>query len=329
MTAPGSHQICATALLCLAGVCAPVSAHALDLSFPATAELVRTTSAVEGQHPIATGPWTASALPTRDAIPTHDALGLVQEFTWQITGQNITTTSLLTTLRSQIEAQDFTVDFTCFAATCGGFDFRHGLPTGSAPEMYVDLGDFYYLSASSSVSSGDGDTHAALMISRGGATGFVHLALVQPASSAPVPVVQSTRAPDPLDDPAIAGDLTARLVAMGSAPLDDLRFQTGASELSGERYASLSALAAFLADDPAQRVVLVGHTDALGSLSGNIALSQARASAVRRYLTDELAVDPAQIEAQGIGFLAPRAPNSTAEGREANRRVEVVLANPG
>jgi outer membrane protein OmpA-like peptidoglycan-associated protein len=115
----------------------------------------------------------------------------------------------------------------------------------------------------------------------------------------------------------------------GAVPLDDLRFRTGASELSGTAYPSLVALAAFLAENPARRVVLVGHTDAEGGRDSNIALSEARAEAVRRHLIDVLGVNPAQLDAAGIGYLAPRATNETAGGREANRRVEVVLLDGG
>lgn len=308
------------ALLCAALLCPPSQAHALELAFPGTADLANTTDPVDAQHPIATGPWSATGLPTRAAM------GVVQEFTWHITGDDVTTVGLLTSLRDQIEAQGFTIPFICFATTCGGFDFRHALPVGTAPEMHVDLGDFQYLSAISD----DGETQAALMISRGGAIGFVHLALIQPPSEARPPVIQSTRTLDPAAEPdeLPPGDLIAQLITSGSAPLDDLQFQTGASQLSGERYASLTALAAFLAEDASRMVVLVGHTDALGSLSGNIDLSRARAQAVRQFLTAELGVAPAQVEAEGIGYLAPRAANTTPEGREANRRVEVVLANP-
>lgn len=315
MTPTGAFRFGGTALLCLFAL---NPARALELSFPSTAELVGTSNALDGRHSIATGPWTPQGLPTQDA------LGIVQDFTWRVTGDDITTTALFTTLRTQIEAQGYAVTFTCFADACGGFDFRHALPVGQAPEMHIDLGDFHYLSATSE----DGKSHTALMISRGGATGFVHLALVQPATETPAPVVQSTRTPE-VEAALPTGGLISQLMAMGSAPLDDLQFQTGASELSGARYTSLATLAAFLTENPDRNVVLVGHTDASGSLAGNIRLSEARAGAVRAYLTGELGVDPAQVEAQGIGFLAPRAANTTEAGREANRRVEVVLADPG
>jgi OOP family OmpA-OmpF porin len=307
---------------------AGLPAQALDLMFPGEAVLVATSSEDLGQLPIATGPWTASGIPTRMAE------GAVRQFTWQVTGAELSTMTLRATLEEQLGEEGFEITFACAAAVCGGFDFRHGLPLGDAPEMHVDLGDFQYIAATAA--SDEGDRHVALTISRGGATGFVHLALVEPAAADLPPVVQASRTPDlsaeepaPETPEADDGDLIGRLVALGSVALDDLQFQTGASDLTGDGYASLDALAAFLAEDPDRRVVLVGHTDFMGSLAGNIALSEARAISVRNHLTRNLGVRPAQVEARGIGYLAPRAANTTPEGREANRRVEVVLANPG
>ena len=46
---------------------------------------------------------------------------------------------------------------------------------------------------------------------------------------------------------------------------------------------------------------------------------------MRQTLVDRYGVDPAQVAADGVGFLSPIASNQTEEGREANRRVEVVL----
>ena len=71
--------------------------------------------------------------------------------------------------------------------------------------------------------------------------------------------------------------------------------------------------------------MLVGHTDAVGALEGNIRLSKKRAEAVMRRLIDGYGVDPVQLSAEGIGYLSPRASNATEEGRRLNRRVEVVL----
>jgi len=86
----------------------------------------------------------------------------------------------------------------------------------------------------------------------------------------------------------------------------------------------LAALAAWLAGNPARRIALVGHTDSQGDLAANVAVSQARAEAVRAILVAQGA--PAgQIAAEGAGWLAPVASNLTPEGRARNRRVEAVV----
>ena len=90
-------------------------------------------------------------------------------------------------------------------------------------------------------------------------------------------------------------------------------------------YPSLTSLAGWLAQEPSAKIVLVGHTDAVGSLEANTGLSQRRAKTVADQLTANYGVDPAQLQAAGAGFLAPRASNLTDEGRALNRRVEVIL----
>jgi OOP family OmpA-OmpF porin len=195
--------------------------------------------------------------------------------------------------------------------------------------MHVDLGNFYYLSAHRTGQGDEDATHIALTLSAGGQNGYVHLATVSPlppaASMASLSdqSVLSTRSPA-LANPTGA-DVIDQLHHMGRAPLDDLHFATGTSTLSDSYYDSLTALAAFLADRPDARVVLVGHSDWQGSLPANIRISRARARAVMQFMIAELGTNPAQISAQGVGYLAPLGANDTDEGRTANRRVEVVL----
>ena len=95
--------------------------------------------------------------------------------------------------------------------------------------------------------------------------------------------------------------------------------------LEAKAYASLSALSAWLKANPTRHVTLVGHTDASGGLPANITLSRQRAQSVRAALIASYAADPSLIDAQGAGYLAPRASNETTEGRTQNRRVEVML----
>ncbi|NQZ74444.1 MAG: OmpA family protein, partial [Dinoroseobacter sp.] len=123
-------------------------------------------------------------------------------------------------------------------------------------------------------------------------------------------------------------DVGEKLTTLGATVLDDLVFGSGADTLDETNFDSLQNLAEFLAATPNASVVLVGHTDAVGSLEANIDLSERRANAVRQRLIDQYDVQPSRIDAQGVGYLAPRATNTTEDGRTINRRVEVVLTAP-
>jgi outer membrane protein OmpA-like peptidoglycan-associated protein len=82
-----------------------------------------------------------------------------------------------------------------------------------------------------------------------------------------------------------------------------------------------------LSERPKLKLAIVGHTDTSGGLEANIAVSQERAQSVRLRLIEQHAVDPARVDAQGMGYLAPRASNRTEAGRTVNRRVEVIIVN--
>ena len=108
--------------------------------------------------------------------------------------------------------------------------------------------------------------------------------------------------------------------------LDDLVFASGKAVLEPGDYASLQALALWLKNHPDARVTLVVHTDSSGGAAANLALSRARAAAVRTALLAQ-GVTAAQVASDGVGPLSPRATNLTPEGRTQNRRVEVVLTS--
>ena len=116
-----------------------------------------------------------------------------------------------------------------------------------------------------------------------------------------------------------------QLDEVGHMVLDDLSFDTGSSTLSEGPFPSLEALAEFLKEDSSRRIVLVGHTDTLGSLDANIRLSQRRAASVRARLISAYGIKQSQMDARGAGYLAPVTSNATEAGRNRNRRVEVVL----
>lgn len=121
-------------------------------------------------------------------------------------------------------------------------------------------------------------------------------------------------------------DLQAQQTDRGMVlTLGDVLFDTGRAELKPGAYATLDRLATFLRDNPERSLQIEGHTDSTGSDALNLALSQQRADAVRNALLQR-GVDGTRIVARGLGKAAPVASNATAEGRQRNRRVEIVIA---
>ena len=74
-----------------------------------------------------------------------------------------------------------------------------------------------------------------------------------------------------------------------------------------------------------RELVVEGHTDTNGTVNGNIELSRQRAEAVRTYLIAQ-GYPAARIRAQGIGQDRPVATNASEQGREKNRRMEIVVS---
>jgi outer membrane protein OmpA-like peptidoglycan-associated protein len=108
--------------------------------------------------------------------------------------------------------------------------------------------------------------------------------------------------------------------------LGDVLFDTDKSELrSGARY-TMDKLAAFLNEYPARKVMIEGFTDSTGTVEYNQQLSELRANAVRDILVDK-GIDPIRIMTRGYGVEFPVASNETAEGRQRNRRVEIIISD--
>ncbi|MEX0317979.1 MAG: OmpA family protein [Ruegeria sp.] len=250
---------------------------------------------------------------TGDAVPTRTLEGRIERRTWRVQAGSRTTLQVLAPLREQIEAQGYEILLDCEARQCGGFDFRFGTEVVPNPDMYVAIRDYRFVSATR------GDEALSLLVSRNPPDAYIQLIRVIPnGSDDHVPLVVTETASG-------SEGLLAELHRDGRAILDDLVFGSGAAALGEGQFASLTTLAGLLDEDPKLRVALVGHTDDVGTLEGNIALSRRRAEAVRARLIEAHGVDGERIEARGVGYLAPRTSNSTAEGREANRRVEAVL----
>lgn len=100
-----------------------------------------------------------------------------------------------------------------------------------------------------------------------------------------------------------------------------IEFETGSATLTPQGKLILDQMAAALSKMQNRTVDIIGHTDNSGNRTSNIALSQARADAVKGYLITK-SILPQQMTTTGVGPDQPIAPNDTADGRARNRRIE-------
>ncbi|HMC23303.1 MAG TPA: OmpA family protein [Thermoanaerobaculia bacterium] len=108
---------------------------------------------------------------------------------------------------------------------------------------------------------------------------------------------------------------------------NEVLFDFNSSALRPASRESLREMANVFQNYPNTTLYVEGHTDSIGSASYNKRLSLRRADSVANYL-EELGVKGSRINTYGFGKSQPRATNSTAAGRQLNRRVEIhVRAN--
>jgi outer membrane protein OmpA-like peptidoglycan-associated protein len=108
--------------------------------------------------------------------------------------------------------------------------------------------------------------------------------------------------------------------------LGDVLFQSGRAELQPVAAPRLDKLASFLQQFPEKKLLIEGYTDSIGAHQTNMELSQRRAEAVKAALAVR-GVDPSRMTIGGYGESFPVATNQTMDGRQLNRRVEVVVSD--
>ena len=128
--------------------------------------------------------------------------------------------------------------------------------------------------------------------------------------------------PEPVEveEPVVQQQVTETLNLSGAA-----LFATNSSDLTGDGEAALVDLVGKLqAMQEISSLAILGHTDNRGSVEYNQKLSEQRAQTVADYITGQIPGAPIT-DISGVGELNPVASNQSAEGRQANRRVEVVV----
>lgn len=107
--------------------------------------------------------------------------------------------------------------------------------------------------------------------------------------------------------------------------ISDVLFDTGKYTLRPGAREKLAKVSGIILAYPSLKLEVEGHTDSVGTDEYNMQLSENRAHAVRDYLVQQ-GINTASIGAQGFGEGQPVATNDTAEGRQQNRRVELVVS---
>ncbi|MDB6175472.1 MAG: hypothetical protein JWL59_4783 [Chthoniobacteraceae bacterium] len=105
----------------------------------------------------------------------------------------------------------------------------------------------------------------------------------------------------------------------------DALFDSGKAQLRPEAQSSLEKIAAVLVQFPSAAVLIEGHTDSKGKPAVNLELSEKRALAVQEFLKKRAELSGIHFTTRGLGETKPIASNDTEEGRQQNRRVEVVV----
>lgn len=298
----------------LAGL--PVLAAGVDVGAPDGAVPTLQRSRAFETYAIPVGPI------GQDGSGTFQIEGAVTWAAFLLDDPEATTAAVMAGYRDRLSALGFEVLHDCANDACGGFDFRFGVSVLPPPAMLMDVRDFAQLSAHDPA----GGVHVSVLASRVQARVHVQTVTVvagdAPAaiSDAPAPAAPEETVLLPQDERTLLDALRER----GHVPVEGLDFDVGGAAISAGSDETLDLLARILTRDSALSVVIVGHSDNEGGLDPNIALSQRRAEAVMQALIRR-GVQPGQLAARGIAFLAPVASNATEEGRARNRRVELVL----
>jgi OOP family OmpA-OmpF porin len=114
------------------------------------------------------------------------------------------------------------------------------------------------------------------------------------------------------------------IAAKGRVATQGILFDSGSDRIKPESAPTLKDIGAMLTAHPELKLSIEGHTDNVGSPADNLKLSETRAAAVKVALVKDYGIDASRLHSKGFGSTKPAGLNTTAEGRQNNRRVELV-----
>jgi outer membrane protein OmpA-like peptidoglycan-associated protein len=121
-----------------------------------------------------------------------------------------------------------------------------------------------------------------------------------------------------------AAKMKSEIGDQGHVSLYGILFDFNKADIKPESSATIAEIAKLLKDDAALKLLVVGHTDNVGTLDFNRSLSSRRALAVVKALVSEHGISAERLHAEGVAFCCPVSSNESKSGRAKNRRVELV-----
>ncbi|MBX9784730.1 MAG: OmpA family protein [Chitinophagaceae bacterium] len=119
-------------------------------------------------------------------------------------------------------------------------------------------------------------------------------------------------------------DTRNKLLTAGKFSTTGILFATNSSSIQPQSYGTLKDIATVLKENAEVKIKIVGHTDNDGDDAANLDLSKKRAEAVKAILAKEFGIDENRMQTDGKGETQPAVPNTSAEGKAQNRRVEFI-----
>lgn len=125
-----------------------------------------------------------------------------------------------------------------------------------------------------------------------------------------------------------AEEMAEQISTSGSVALYGIYFDTDKADIKPESADTLEQIVKLLKDSPDLKLLVVGHTDNIGTFTYNMDLSQQRADAVVKELRTKFGIEAERLGSVGVSYSSPVASNKTEEGRAKNRRIELVEDAP-
>jgi outer membrane protein OmpA-like peptidoglycan-associated protein len=279
------------------------------------------------EYRLITGPFTGYrdgklAGNLEDAIEERNSIrleGKVTRLTYELPA-NRSTLEVVRSFQTALTKAGFKILYQCANRECAGSD-----PGGTGTSVW--LSNFSYLLLGRGGFRGDAvvDDRRYLAAHLSRPEGDVHVSVFAIGLDEPlarVDLVEASKSESLVR--VTAGSLAKDIAKLGSVAVYDIFFDTNAAELKPESRPALSAIAELLKADNKLRLIVVGHTDSVGTLDRNMDLSLRRAQAVVASLVSQHGVERDRLDARGVGPLAPVAPNDTEQNRSKNRRVQLL-----